>query len=75
VLISDFYEGAPVANLFAACKRLIEQGSLLLGLAALDADAKPNYDHSTAAHLASLGAHVGAMTPGELAQWVAEKVR
>jgi hypothetical protein len=75
VLISDFYEGAPVAHLFAACKRLIEQGSLLLGLAALDADAKPNYDHSTAAHLASLGAHVGAMTPGELAQWVAEKVR
>ncbi len=75
VLITDFYEGAPVHLLFAACKRLIEQGTLLLGLAALDADAKPNYDHGTAAHLASLGAHVGAMTPGELAQWVAEKVR
>ncbi len=75
VLVTDFYEGAPVNILFAACKRLIEQGTLLLGLAALDSEAKPNYDHATAAHLASLGAHVGAMTPGELAQWVAEKVR
>jgi hypothetical protein len=75
VLITDFCEGAPVGNLFAACKRLIEQGVLLLGLAALDAEAKPQYDHATAGHIASLGAHVGAMTPGELAAWVAEKVR
>jgi hypothetical protein len=75
VLITDFCEGAPVDNLFAACKRLIEQGVLLLGLAALDAEAKPQYDHATAGHIAGLGAHVGAMTPGELAAWVAEKVR
>ena len=75
VLITDFCEGAPVGILFAACKRLIEQGTLLLGLAALDAEAKPQYDHATAAHIAGLGAHVGAMTPGELAAWVAEKVR
>jgi hypothetical protein len=75
VLITDFCEGAPVGNLYAACKRIIEQGTLLLGLAALDSEAKPNYDHSTASYIASLGAHVGAMTPGELAQWVAEKVR
>ncbi len=75
VLVTDFYEGAPVNILFAACKRLIEQGTLLLGLAALDSQAKPNYDHGTASHIAALGAHVGAMTPGELAQWVAEKVR
>jgi len=75
VLITDFCEGAPVSILFAACKRLIEQGTLLLGLAALDAEAKPQYDHATATHIAGLGAHVGAMTPGELAAWVAEKVR
>jgi VWA domain-containing protein len=75
VLITDFCEGAPVSILFAACKRLLEQGTLLLGLAALDAQAKPQYDHATAAHIAGLGAHVGAMTPGELATWVAEKVR
>jgi hypothetical protein len=75
VLITDFCEGAPVGVLFAACKRLIEQGTLLLGLAALDSEATPHYDHATAAHIAGLGAHVGAMTPGELAAFVAEKVR
>ena len=74
-MITDFCEGAPVGNLFAACKRLIEQGALLLGLAALDSEAKPHYDVATATHIASMGAHVGAMTPGELAAWVAEKVR
>jgi hypothetical protein len=75
VLITDFCEGAPVGVLFAACKRLIEQGTLLLGLAALDSEATPHYDHATAGHIAGLGAHVGAMTPGELAAFVAEKVR
>jgi len=74
VLVTDFFEGAPAHLLFAACKRLIEQGTLLLGLAALDSEATPCYDHSTAARIASLGAHVGAMTPGELAEWVAEKI-
>lgn len=75
VLITDFCEGAPVSLLFAACKRLIEQGTLLLGLAALDTDATPRYDHATAEQIVALGGHVGAMTPGELATWVAEKVR
>jgi Mg-chelatase subunit ChlD len=75
VLITDFCEGAPVGVLFAACKRLIEQGTLLLGLAALDSESNPHYDHGTASHIAGLGAHVGAMTPGELAAFVAEKVR
>jgi Mg-chelatase subunit ChlD len=75
VLITDFCEGAPVGILLAACKRLIEQGTLLLGLAALDAEANPRYDHATATEIASLGGQVGAMTPGELAAWVAEKVR
>lgn len=75
VLISDFFEGAPVAQLYAACKRLIDQGTYLLGLAALDAEAKPNYDREIAGRLVRLGAHVGAMTPGELAAWVADKVR
>lgn len=75
VLITDFYEGAPVNLLYAACQRLIAQGTVLLGLAALDAEAAPQYDHTTAAHIAGLGAHVGAMTPGELAAFVADKVR
>lgn len=75
VLITDFCEGAPVERLYAVTKALIESGVTLLGLAALDTRAEPNYDRGTAGRMAALGAHVGAMTPGELAEWVAAKVR
>ena len=75
VLITDFFEGGPPQNLYAVTKRLVESGVTLLGLAALDSDARPFYDHDIARRMASLGAHVGAMTPGELAAFVAEKVR
>lgn len=74
VLITDFYEGAPQNRLLGAAKKLIESGVSLLGLAALDAQAQPNYDRDIAQKLANLGAHIAAMTPGELAAWVAQKV-
>src|SRR5688572_15275204 len=74
VLISDFYEGAPIDRLYAAAHRLISSGATLLGLAALDPDARPRYDEHVARQLVKFGAHVGAMTPGELAEWVARKV-
>jgi Mg-chelatase subunit ChlD len=75
VLITDFFEGAPQHRLLEVAAGLIESGATLLGLAALDQDAAPRYDKSLASKLVSLGAHMGAMTPGELAAWVAEKVR
>jgi Mg-chelatase subunit ChlD len=75
VLITDFCEGAPEGRLYSAARKLVESGVTCLGLAALDDQAKPTYDRETAAHLVQLGWHVAAMTPGELAGWVAEKVR
>ena len=75
VLITDFYEGGSPHRLFMAAKKMIESGVTFLGLAALDETADPNYDRGIAGTLVSIGAHVGAMTPGELAEWVAEKVR
>lgn len=75
VLVSDFYEGAPIERLYAAARRILEAGASLLGLAALDGAADPRFDRDVAAKLVNMGAHVGAMTPGELAAWVAEKVR
>jgi hypothetical protein len=50
-------------------------GVTLLGLAALDVQAEPRYDRDLAEKLVNLGAHVAAMTPGELAAWVAAKLR
>jgi Mg-chelatase subunit ChlD len=75
VLITDFYEGAPLPRLFSAARRLVESGVTLLGLAALDERADPTYDRGVAEQFVALGAHVAAMTPGELAGWVAQKVR
>jgi len=75
VLITDFYEGGPLERLLSVTKHLIESGVTLLGLAALDDRAEPNYDRSTAERMVALGAHVGAMTPWELAEWVAQKVK
>lgn len=75
VVISDFFEGGSESSLLFAVKNLVGQGTRVLGLAALDEEANPTYDRSLAQKLVNLGAHVGAMTPGELASWVAEKVR
>lgn len=75
MLITDFFEGGPVDRLLGLAKHLLESGVTLLGLAALDEQAVPNYDRELAARLVALGAHIGAMTPGELAEWVARIVR
>ncbi len=74
-LITDFYEGGSTNRLYSSAKQLIDSGVTCLGLAALDEQAEPTYDREVAANLVKIGWHVGAMTPGELAIWVAEKVR
>ncbi|QKW24066.1 VWA domain-containing protein [Kitasatospora sp. NA04385] len=74
VLVSDFYEGGDTGRLLRGVRRLVEQGATVLGLAALDEEADPVYDRELAGRLVGSGAHVGAMTPGELAAFVAEKV-
>jgi hypothetical protein len=74
VIISDFYEGASAAMLVQRVAALTGQRTRVLGLAALDSEAKPSYDRAMAAKLVAAGAEVGAMTPGELAGWLAEKI-
>ncbi|WP_112261479.1 VWA domain-containing protein [Lentzea terrae] len=74
VLISDFYEGGNPDHLVRTVKSLCEQGTHVLCLAALDEEANPNYDRVLGQRLANAGAHVGAMTPGQLAEFVAEKL-
>lgn len=74
VLISDFYEGASQAMLVQRVAELRSQRTLVLGLAALDSAAEPAYDREMARKLVAAGAEIGAMTPGELAGWLAEKI-
>jgi Mg-chelatase subunit ChlD len=74
VLISDFFEGGNPRALVERVKALASQRTRVLGLAALDRDAVPSYDRAMAERLVLAGAEVGAMTPGELAGWLAEKI-
>lgn len=75
VLVSDFYEGGNEYELVRRVKTLAEAGTRVLGLAALDSTANPAYDRAMAERLVAAGAQVGAMTPGELAAWLVEKLR
>ena len=65
VLITDFFEGAPLANLFATTKTIgrKRRGASRAG-SVRDSDANPLFDRGTASRMASLGAHVGAMSAG-----------
>lgn len=74
-LVTDFYEGGDRHALVRQVRALCQSGVTFLGLAALDAAAQPEYDRELARQCAEAGAHVGAMTPGQLAAFVAEKVR
>ena len=75
VLVTDFFEGASGNVLVSRVKALCDAGATVLGLAALDEQANPSYDRDMARALVNVGAHVGAMTPGQLVQFIAEKVR
>lgn len=75
VLVTDFFEGGDRHALVRRTKQLVEQGTRVLGLAALDSQASPAYDQDLARELVEAGAKVGAMTPGELAAFVAEAMR
>jgi hypothetical protein len=70
-LISDFCEGASPREMYAATARLNEARVKLIGLAALDDAAAPDYDAATAARLQALGMRIGAMTPDRFAEWLA----
>lgn len=72
VLVTDFAEGGPPGQLVGAVRRLAESGVRMVGLAALDGTAHPAYDRAMAARLADQGMRIAALTPAELAEWLAE---
>ena len=75
VLVSDFAEGASPRALYAAVARLFEARVKLIGLAALDDAGAPFFDAAVAGRLAELGMKIGAMTPYELARWLADAIK
>ena len=75
VLVSDFFEGGANSLLINQVKQSVQSGIKVLGLAALDDAASPCYDHEMAQSLVNVGAQIAAMTPGELASWLAENLQ
>lgn len=71
VLVTDLYEGGSYAEMYREVVNLIESGAKLIVLTSLDPEAQPFYDKQAAQKMAALGAHVAALTPGRLAQWIA----
>jgi Mg-chelatase subunit ChlD len=75
VLISDFEEGYPIGDLLAAVRTLVDDGVTLLGCASLDDRGAPRYSAGIASQLVAAGMPVAALSPTELARWIAEQVR
>lgn len=75
VLVSDLCEGGSRQDLYRTCHDIVESGARLIALTALNEQAAPDYDRITAQTLADLGAHVGAMTPERLADFMAGIMR
>jgi Mg-chelatase subunit ChlD len=75
VLVTDFFEGASPARLIQVVRRLAEARVRMLGLAALDEAATPDFDRALAKQLAEQGMQIGAMTPLNFAEWLAEAIK
>lgn len=72
-VVTDFDEGGSVGSLVASVKRMAESGVTLLGLASV-VDERPWYNRTVAQKLADVGMQVAAMTPDQVAAWLAEVI-
>ncbi|MGF9696381.1 VWA domain-containing protein [Paenibacillus sp. MABNR03] len=72
ILVSDLEEGYPIQQMYKACKDIIDAGCKLLVLTALDFNGDTVYNKHAAQTLTNMGAHVAAITPNELANWIGE---
>lgn len=75
VLITDLYEGGSEPALVNCVSRLAQQGTKVLVLGALNTDGTAIWNKQLGTRLTRVGARVGAMTPFDLAEWVAEVIR
>ncbi|MGG3283844.1 VWA domain-containing protein [Paenibacillus solani] len=75
ILVSDLEEGYPIQQMYRACKDIIDSGAKLFVLTALNFEGEAVYNRQAAQTLANMGAHVAAITPNELADWIADTIR
>lgn len=70
ILITDLYEGGDIRRVYKKCRDILESGSRLIVLPALNYETEPVYNRSAAKYIANLGADTAALTPEELADWI-----
>lgn len=72
VCITDLFEGYSYEAMLTRAKSIVESGAKLVVLTALDFEGSAVYRKDAAMAMAACGAEVAAMTPGGLAEWIAE---
>jgi Mg-chelatase subunit ChlD len=75
LLVTDFEEGGPLPVLLAEVRAIAESGARPLGLAALDDRGAPRYTRAIAEEVVAAGMPIAALTPLELAAWIAAQLR
>ena len=74
LLISDLYDGNDYKYMYKSAGDIIESGSKLFILTALDYNSNASYDKNAAQKFAKIGAKVAALTPNELSNWISSVI-
>lgn len=75
ILVSDLEEGYSMYEMYRTSQAIIDTGCKFLVLTALDFAGNVHYNKQAARTLSDMGAHVAAITPNELAQWIGKIIR
>ena len=74
LLISDLFDSNDYKLMYKNANDIIEAGSKLIVLTALDYNANSIYDKEAARYFLKIGAKVGALTPSKLSKWISDVI-
>ena len=72
LLISDLFDSNDYKLMYKNANDIIESGSKLIVLTALDYNANSIYDKEAARYFSKIGAKVGALTPSKISNWISD---
>ena len=72
LLISDLFDSNDYKLMYKNANDIIESGSKLIVLTALDYNENSIYDKEAAKYFSKIGAKVGALTPSKLSKWISD---
>lgn len=72
LLISDLFDSNDYKLMYKNANDIIDAGSKLIVLTALDYNANSIYDKEAAKYFSKIGAKVGALTPSKLSKWISD---